>query len=157
MSCSVSCGTNDDSVMISIVSDSPTASISMEPLPEISVTESSQSGTQDPFVGEYNDFDFDEPNLEIEKNEDRSYEIEIGIYRISTFQNCIGTLVDDKIEFCKEIAGGEIKLEGTIELDDDIATVTFTSKDWAEYSQIDTYLFQKSSDKPFDKHEKFVF
>lgn len=50
-----------------------------------------------------------------------------------------------------------MKLEGTIELDDDIATVTFTSKDWAEYSSINTYSYKKSSNKPFDKHKKYNF
>ena len=154
---SFACGTKNNSVTDSIVTDEPIASIASEPLTEPSVTEIVDKENQDPYVGEYNDFDWNEPNLEIEKNKDGSYEIEIGIYRISTFQNCKGTLVDDKIEFHKEIADGEIKLKGTIELDDDIATVTFTSKDWAEYSSINTYPYKKSSNKPFDKHKKYVF
>ncbi|SFS04054.1 hypothetical protein [Anaeromicropila populeti] len=150
MCVSVSCGTKNNAV-----ADNPVASVTIEPLPEPSVSDNMDNEKQAPYVGEYNDFDFDEPNLEIEKNEDGSYEIEIGIYRITTFQNCKGILVDDKIEFSTEFS--DRKIEGTIELNGDIATVTFTSKDWAEYSNIDTYLYKKSSDKPFDKHEKFVF
>lgn len=156
MCLSVSCGTKDDSAAGNTVTNSPITSPNLDPLPEPSVTESVQGAAEDPYVGEYNDFDYNisEPALEIEKNEDGSYEIEIGIYRVSTFQNCKGTLVDDKIEFSTVFS--DRLIAGIIEFDDDIATVTFTSKDWAEYSDLDIYSFEKSSDKPFDKNKKFT-
>lgn len=155
MCLSVSCGTKEDSAAGNPVTTNPVTSPNSDPLPEPLVTESVQDAAEDPYVGEYNDFDYNisEPALEIEKNQDGSYEIEIGIYRVSTFQNCKGTLVDDKIAFSTVFS--DRLIEGTIEFDDDIATVTFTSKDWAEYSNLNIYSFEKSSDKPFDKHKKF--
>ena len=45
------------------------------------------SGAQ--YVGEYNSYDIDEPELEIEQQEDGTFIIQIGIFRLIQLYNCI--------------------------------------------------------------------
>ena len=104
----------------------------------------------DPFVGEYNDYDVEEPNLEIQKNEDGTYLIQIGIFRLTTLDDCIGTAKDGKIEFSAKLEGeaGEKAsvIKGTITLDGDVATVTFDKSFW--FAEQNVYKYHKTSDIP---------
>ena len=81
------------------------------------------SEEEDKYVGEYKDYDNDETNLWISKREDGTYDIEIGIFRITTFDGCKGNLTDKGLEFTTE--RGEETIRGVITVDEDIATVTF--------------------------------
>lgn len=55
------------------------------------------------------------PDLEIEKNDDGTYLINVGIYRLTTFEDCVGLKVNDRIEFSTY----EGVITGVITLDDD--------------------------------------
>ena len=103
------------------------------------------------FVGEYNDWDTDEPNLEIKKNEDGTYEVEIGIFRLYHLRPCQGKFIDGRIEFSSEQIQGHT-LNGVITLKDDIATVTFVSDCWKMVSYMNTYEYYKTSDIPYEKY-----
>lgn len=115
--------------------------------PESSVPEPDpELGTDlDPYVGEYNDYDNYEPNLEIQQNEDGTYKIQIGIFRTIWLNDCLGYATDSGIEFSTMQVGHEIS--GIITLEEDVATVTFTGG-WSDYSIINEYRYYKISDTP---------
>ena len=103
------------------------------------------------YVGEYNSYDVDEPDLEIQRNEDDTYTIQIGIYRLVQLDKCVGEYTDEGIvfatdEYAKEYTGEPFR--GIITLEDDIATVTFTSSNWLEYSSLTEYKYYKTSNIP---------
>lgn len=98
------------------------------------------------YVGEYNDYDYDEPNLQIKKNEDGTYLIQIGIVRLAAMDDCTGYETENGIEFLVndwDWNNGEIS--GIITLDGDIATVTFTAG-WI--GDTNEYKYHKTSDIP---------
>ncbi|SFS04093.1 hypothetical protein [Anaeromicropila populeti] len=151
MCISVSCGTIDNSE-----TDSAVASSTIESFPEPLVTEDIYSTTEDsfldkdPFIGEYNDVDWDEPNLDIQKGKNGIYHIEIGIYRLYQFDCCGGVYNNGKIEFITKFGDHKDLLEGTISLDGNCAIVTFFGDDWSDFSDTNTYQYFKSSDIPYD-------
>lgn len=98
----------------------------------------------DPYVGEYNDYDVNEPNLEIQRNEDGTYTIQIGIFRLAYLDDGVGKKAEDGIEFTVTAPNGSLA-EGIITLEDDIATVTFISG-WSEFSDISEFQYYKTSD-----------
>lgn len=100
------------------------------------------------FVGEYYDYDVKEPNLEIRKNEDETYAIQIGIYRLASIDDGVGILQDDKLVFTATDPGGK-PLEGYITLNGKIATVTFVDSEWEYFSDKNEYQYYKTSDTPF--------
>lgn len=100
------------------------------------------------FIGEYYDYDVNEPNLEIRKNEDETYTIQIGIYRLASIDDGVGNLQDDKLVFSATDPGGK-PLEGYITLDGKIATVTFVDSEWEYFSDKNEYQYYKTSDTPF--------
>ena len=108
-----------------IASNNDTDVASSDPvaLEEGEASDNRDSGEADNYVGVYKDYDNDEENLWISKNEDGTYHIEIGIFRVTTFDDCTGTLTDKGLEFTTQ-RGDEI-VRGTITLSGDIATVTF--------------------------------
>lgn len=56
-------------------------------------------------------------------------------------------MADEGIEFyTTELVDKDIR--GIVTLDGDVATVTFTSSDWNDYSGIDEYKYHKVSDVP---------
>lgn len=116
---------------------------------EAVATEDKSSQTEVLYEGEYNSFDTDEPNLQIQKNEDGTYNIEIGIYRITTL-DCTGKLTESGIEFKDEGWGAY----GKITFNEDIATVTITSPDWID--GITEYKYRKVSDVPFNSFRKLT-
>lgn len=94
------------------------------------------------FEGEYNDHDNDEPNLEIRLNEDGSYLIQIGIFRLLYLDGCVGRESGGVIAFTDSVTG----VQGTIGLEGDVATVTFG--DGFPYGEIKVYRYYKTSDVP---------
>ena len=94
------------------------------------------------FEGEYNDHDNDEPNLEIRLNEDGSYLIQIGIFRLLYLDGCVGRESGGVIAFSDSVTG----VQGTISLEGDVATVTFG--DGFPYGEIKVYRYYKTSDVP---------
>ncbi len=106
-----------------------------------------QETASDIYVGEYNDYDMNEPNLEIQKNEDGTYWIQIGIFRLVFLDDGIGKLVENKIEFQVTAPNGKT-IDGTITVEEDVATVTFTSQEWSTYSSVNVYQYYKVSTVP---------
>lgn len=102
---------------------------------------------EDNYVGEFNAYDTDEPGLEIQRNDDGTYQIQIGIYRLIQLDECIGESTENGIAFStKEL--GDKDISGIITIEDDIATVIFTGSDWSAYSEINEYKYYKTSDAP---------
>lgn len=113
---------------------------------QIEQTTDAKASSLDAYEGEYNDYDNDEPNLEIKKNDDGTYQIQIGIFRLIQLDDCVGNATDEGIQFSTTFSDNEIS--GIITLEDDIATVTFTSEGWSVYSSINEYKYHKTSDTP---------
>ncbi len=109
--------------------------------------ESPERKTKDIYVGEYNDYDVDEPNLQIQKNVDGTYIIQIGIFRLVSLNDGVGTLTEKGIEFTATAPNGE-ELTGIIVVEGDIAIITFTNEVWAAYSPINEYRYHKVSEVP---------
>ena len=64
-----------------------------------------------------------------------------------SLEQCVGELTDEGLEFyTTEI--GDKDIHGIITLDGDVATVTFTSSDWRDYSSRDEFKYHKVSDVP---------
>lgn len=103
--------------------------------------------TMDLYIGEYNDYDNNEPNLEIAEGENGQYIVQIGIFRLTTLDDGIGTMTDEGIEFTATDASGS-PIGGVISLDGDKATVTFTDSTWEYIKNGDQYCYTKSSDTP---------
>lgn len=104
----------------------------------------------DPYVGSYNSYDVNEPDLQIQKNEDGTYLIQIGIFRLTFLRECTGILAEDKIVFSTTEWGEDKEISGTITVDDeDIATVTLEAvwSDWW-FKNINVYKYYKVSDIP---------
>ena len=102
--------------------------------------------TLDPFVGEYNSYDVDEPDLEIQKNADGTYKIQIGIYRLTSLDVCVGDRTEEGITFLAD--RGDKVFRGTITLEGDIATVTFFGSDWMRFAGVSEYKYYKTSNIP---------
>lgn len=114
-----------------------------------SVSESNQSSVTEPdlYVGEYNDYDNKEPGLEIKKNSDGIYIIQVRIFGLMSLDDGEGTLTEQGIEFTGTAPNGE-PLGGIITLDGDDAIVQFLSDFWSEYSDVSEYRYYKTSDVP---------
>jgi len=114
---------------------------------EISDGEKAESGAQaDLFTGEYNSYDTDEPNLEIRKKEDGTYQIQIEIFRLAFFEDGVGTLTENGLAFSATAPDGS-ETVGTITLDGDVATVTF-DPGWPGFGDLYSYRYYKASDTP---------
>ena len=100
----------------------------------------------DPYVGEYNAYDVDEPNLEIQKNDDGTYTIQIIMFRLAFLDDVVGRAGENGIEFTATAPNGQAA-EGIITLEEDIATVTFT-EGWNTFSEISEFKYHKTSDIP---------
>lgn len=105
-----------------------------------------QEAGADPWIGEYNDYDVNEPNLEIQKNEDGSYEIHIGVFRLLSINDGHGLLTEKGMEFTTKALTGD-ETTGVITLDGDIATVTF-DPGWSGFDTIYSYQYYKTSNTP---------
>jgi len=98
------------------------------------------------YIGEYLD-ENKEPNLEIAKGEDGKYKVQIGIFRLASFDDGVGVLTEEGMRFtATDMAGDPIR--GIITVENGVATVTFTDSTW-EYIENGTgYEYTKSTDEP---------
>ena len=99
------------------------------------------------YIGEYLDSDVNEPNLEIAKDEDGKYIVQIGIYRLTSLEDGIGELTEEGMVFTATDAAGN-PISGIITVDDEIATVTFTDSTWDLLENGSSFVYSKSSDEP---------
>lgn len=111
-------------------------------IPNGDTTSQKTDETPDLYVGEYNDYDTNEPMLIIQKNNDETYLIQIGIFRLVQMDDCVGYEKDGRIEFSVNDWewGDNGKISGTITLEGDIATVKFITG-WNE--SIDEYQYHR--------------
>lgn len=99
------------------------------------------------YIGEYLDYDNNEPNLEIAKGEDGTYIVQIGIFRLTTLEDGVGELTKEGMVFTATDASGD-PISGIITVEDQIATVTFTDSTWGYIENGSVYKYIKSSDIP---------
>lgn len=98
------------------------------------------------YIGEYLD-DNKEPNLEIAKGEEGKYKVQIGIFRLASFDDGLGELNEEGIHFtATDMAGNPIR--GIITVENGVATVTFTDSIWEYIENGASYEYTKSSDEP---------
>lgn len=102
----------------------------------------SKEYTTDMYVGTYNDYDNNEPNLKISLNEDGTYGVVIGIFRLTSLEDGIGTLTEHGLEFTATDAAGN-PIEGVITLEGDEAVVTFTNSTWELIENGTSYRYVK--------------
>lgn len=96
----------------------------------------------DLYTGAYADYDTNETNLEIQRNDDGTYKIQIGIYRLAYLDDGIGEVTADGLSFSATAPNGST-IEGMITLEQDIATVKFISAEWKEYSSVNEYQYHR--------------
>jgi len=89
----------------------------------------SEEQASDLYEGTYNDYDNNEPNLKITLNEDGTYSVVIGIFRLTSLEDGVGNLTDKGLEFVATDAADN-PIEGVITLEGDEAVVTFTNSTW---------------------------
>jgi len=76
------------------------------------------------YIGEYLD-ENKEPNLEIAKGEDGNFIVQIGIFRLASFDDGVGELTEEGLCFtATDMAGNPIR--GIITVENQMATVIFT-------------------------------
>ncbi len=97
------------------------------------------------YIGEYLDYDCNEPNLEIAKGNDGKYIVQIGIFRLTTLDDGVGELTPEGMVFTATDAAGN-PIRGIITVEDQIATVTFTDSTWSLLENGTSYMYNKSSD-----------
>ncbi len=143
---------DDTDNSIESVQTEPDSSMSTEEKTEDDTTENTESDAiesmdEDSYVGEYNSYDTDEPNLEIQKNWDGSYLVQIGMFRLAQLDDCEGKWTEQGLEFSTDEYGKDFS--GIITLEDDIATVTFTSEGWKEFADdLNVFKYYKTADVP---------
>lgn len=85
---------------------------------------------KDRFEGTYFDMDNHEPNLTITyRRDDGRYDVQIGIFRLTTLDDGIATENNGKLNFTATDAAGN-PIGGVIDIKSDTATVTFTKSTW---------------------------
>lgn len=99
------------------------------------------------YIGEYLDRNVEEPNLEIAKDNDGEYIVQIGIYRLTSLEDGIGKLTADGLLFSATDAAGE-PISGIITSDGQTATVTFTDSTWENLPNDSSFQYTKVSDIP---------
>ncbi len=97
------------------------------------------------YAGVYYDYDTREPNLFIEKKDDGTYSIQIGIFRLVNLEDGTGVMTDDGIDFTATAPNGT-QVSGIITLEGDTAVVTFTGSAWDIYSGIKEYRYDRTPD-----------
>jgi len=101
------------------------------------------------YEGTYSDSDINEPMLFIQKNEDGTYAIQIGIYRLIQLDNCIGMDTGDGLEFSTMEWGEGQEITGTVTLEGDVATVILSAPGSDTFFQdVNKYQYHRISDEP---------
>ena len=99
------------------------------------------------YEGEYNSYDVNEPALEIKKNDDATYQIQIDLFRLWGFYDDAGKITEEGLEFAATGPGGN-EVNGVIKLEEDIAVVTIFGQEWLDFAGLSEYRFYKTSDVP---------
>lgn len=99
------------------------------------------------YEGEYSDYDVNEPALEIKKNEDGTYQIQIELFRLWSIDDGKGKTTEEGLEFVATGPDGN-EVNGVIKLEEDIATVTIFGQEWLDFAGLSEYKFYKTSDVP---------
>ncbi len=99
------------------------------------------------YEGEYNSYDVNEPALEIKKNDDGTYRIQIDLFRLYMLRDGIGEETEKGLEFAATGPGGNV-VNGVIKLEEDIAAVTIFGQEWLDFAGLSEYEFYKTSDVP---------
>ena len=99
------------------------------------------------YEGEYNSYDVNEPALEIKKNDDATYQIQIDLFRLWGFYDDAGKITEEGLEFAATGPGGN-EMNGVIKLEQDIAVVTIFGQEWLDFAGLSEYRFYKTSDVP---------
>ena len=97
------------------------------------------------YEGEYNSYDVNEPALEIKKNDDGTYQIQIDLFRLWGFYDGAGKMTEEGLEFTTTGPGGN-EMNGVIKLEADIAVVTIFGQEWLDFAGLSEYRFYKTSD-----------
>lgn len=98
----------------------------------------------DLYEGVYSDYDVNEPSLEIKRNNDGSYQIQIKIYRLFYIDDGMGRATEEGLEFVATGPGGN-EVNGVIKVEEDIATVSFFNQEWVDFAGLSEYKFYKTS------------
>ena len=99
------------------------------------------------YEGEYNSYDINEPALEIKKNDDETYQIQIDLFRLWDFYDGAGKITEEGLEFTATGPRGN-EMNGVIKLEADIAAVTIFGQEWLDFAGLSEYRFYKTSDVP---------
>ena len=99
------------------------------------------------YEGEYNSYDVSDPALEIKKNDDETYQIQIDLFRLWGFYDDAGKITEEGLEFAATGPGGN-EVNGVIKLEEDIAVVTIFGQEWLDFAGLSEYRFYKTSDVP---------
>ena len=97
------------------------------------------------YEGEYNSYDINEPALEIKKNDDETYQIQMDLFRLWGFYDGAGKITEEGLEFTATGPRGN-EMNGIIKLDEDIAVVTIFGQEWLDFAGLSEYKFYKTSD-----------
>lgn len=99
-----------------------------ETIVEQATTEqATEEQSDDPYVGEYLDYDNNDPNLFIKNNGNDTYSVEIGIFRLEVLEDYDAIVTDAGLEFEDETT---LKIKGVITLEGNEAVVTITESSW---------------------------
>ena len=104
---------------------------------------------EEDFVGEYFEEVINWPNLEIQKNEDGTFQVEFEVSRVYSISPCVGKFVDDAIEFTFQDEESKKSMKGKITLEGEYAVLTIKSDYWKNIDKTDTYYYYKVSDIPY--------
>lgn len=99
------------------------------------------------YEGEYNSYDVNEPALEIKKNDDGTYQIQIDLFRLWGFYDDAGKITKEGLEFAAAGPRGN-EVNGVIKLEEDIAVMTVFGQEWLDFAGFSEYRFYKTSDVP---------
>lgn len=103
------------------------------------------------YEGTYLDYSVNEPALEIKKNSDGTYQVQIDLFRLYLLDDGIGKETENGLEFTATGPGpGETKVNGVITLEGSIATVTILGQEWLDFAGLSEYKFYRTFDVPDD-------
>lgn len=146
------CSTNNDTGYTDVIPTKIEDTDSDINLPKESAVDMQQaSPTEIIYEGEYTGNTISNPNydcLEIQRNEDDTYRIQVKIPFLTQLYECIGYQSENIILFSTSEWGADKNVEGSISFDDDSATVTFTSGWYQTATTESSYQYHKTSDTP---------
>lgn len=99
------------------------------------------------YIGEYTDPDSGSVEMEIAENEDGTFVVQIGIYRLTELSDGVGTMETDGLHFTATDANGN-PISGVITLNGDEAIITFTDSTWPLLPNGEQFTYTRTSDQP---------